>query len=150
MSIIIANGLLVTEAAYLYSDLITDNPIVPDKVCVFSYSSIDGNGAYVGLKGYIGSDIPFDELIPIFDNAGSAKILKSGTMVTDYVFVYTVTNGDIAALGNDIVVAQVIVNNEMFPASVIYSAYPLSSGDTITLTGLPTITFVSSLKFLLI
>lgn len=145
----IFNELVLKEAVYLYTDILALNPIIPDKMSVFTYDSIDGNGAYEELKMYIGSDIPFDELIPFPIGSNDGKILKSGTMSSDYVFIYTVTAGDIATLGSNIIVSQVIINNELFPASVIYEDYPLSDGDTITLTGLPAMASVSSLRFIL-
>lgn len=143
----ILSGVVVTEAIELKSTLDSVNPIIGQDQMQLSYDSI-ASGVYQGVRARVGPG-NWNDLTDVFNNSGSNKLLKSVTMTVDYQYVYTVSAGDIAALGSNIIVSQVIVNNEMFPASVIYSDYPLSASDTITLTGLPAMASVSSLRFIL-
>lgn len=141
------NGVRVIEAIELKSTLDTNNPIIGQDEMQLSYDSIV-SGVYQGVRARVGPG-NWNSLTDIFNNAGSAKLLKSVTMTSDGVYVYTVLAGDITSLGSNILVAQVIINNQLFSASVIYGTYPLSAGDTITLTGLPPMADVSSFKFIL-
>lgn len=152
MSIVIANGLMVTEAAYLYSDLVTDNPIVPDKVSIFSYDSIGSDGEYVGLQMYIGSDVAFEFLQPFPAPVASGKIPKAfpgSAMPADSIFQYTLSAGDITALGATIQVTGFLINNARFLADWLFSANQgsLTAGDTITFTGLPAKIDVTLINF---
>lgn len=146
--IVLANGLIVLEANYLYSDLIADNPVVPMNMAICSYNSIDGNGAFVGLKRYIGSDITFDKLIPMFSGSRT-PLFKSVTPITDYVYTYTLTSGDISALGNKIEVSGFLLNNINHPATWEFSADQgsLTAGDAIFFTGLLAVADTNSITF---
>lgn len=154
MSIIVANGLLVTEAYYLLSDLVSDNPVVPRGVSIYSYGSIGGSGEYLDVKGYLGSDIVFNNLIPIFSNSSNKrpKAVAGSAMPADNVYTYTLTSGDIAGIGPSISVIGILVNNECFPASFSFSGNQgsLIAGDTISFTGLPAKADVTTLNFVLI
>lgn len=145
----ILNGVIVLEAIELKTTLDTTNPIIAQDQMQLSYDSIDGvTGAYIGVKARVGPG-RWNDLTDIFNNAGSGKLLKSLTQTVDYAYVLTLLSGDIAAIGNNIGVLSVLVNNQIWPATINYSNFPVTAGDTITLTGLETVANTTSLNILL-
>ncbi len=70
-------------------------------------------------------------------------------MSGDSVFQYTLTSGDISALGATIQLSGLLVNNENSNATYDFSANQgsLNPGDTIDFTGLPLQSNVTSITF---
>lgn len=146
MSLIIANGLLVKEAYYLYSDLVSENPVIPAGMAIYSYDSIGADDQLVGIKGWLGSDVEFNFLEPIYNTVGNTSLVKTATMTTDFVYEYTVLAGDISDLGSNLTLSEVIVNKEKSFANISYENFPISAGEKITISGLPLVSQVTSLK----
>ncbi len=147
------NGVQVLEAVELESTLITDNPFIAANQAILSYTAIVG-GVYTGLKMYVGPG-NFNDLIPVFATPSGGKepkIVPGSSMPTDSVYVYTLSAGDINALGATIDVVGFMVNGVKFDPEYVYSGTQgaLVAGNTITFTALPLKADVNFLTFSLI
>lgn len=144
------NGVRVIEAIELKTTLDSVNPIIGQNEMQLSYDSIDGTtGAYIGVKARVGPG-RWNDLTDVFNNTGSNKILKVPTQTIDYAYTYTFIAGDITALGSNIGLAMVLVNDAIWPISATYSNFPVSAGDTLLITGLETVANTTSLKLLFV
>jgi hypothetical protein len=88
-------------------------------------------------------------------SAAGAKIPKAAIgddMPSDNVYAYTLLSGDISSLGTSITIIGFMINNSDFPCSYSFSADQglLTAGDTITFTGLPAKSAVTTINFALI
>lgn len=140
------NGVVVREAIALKATIDADNPLIGPDEMQLSYDSLSGIN-YRGVRARVGPGNWLD-LEDIFSTAGSYKIPKTGTMISDYVYVYTILASDILALGAEIAVSQILVNGQQ-QGKANFSNFPVVAGDTITLTGLETISGTTSLNFTL-
>lgn len=141
------NGVVVSEAIDLESTLISNNPIIGQDQMQLSYSSIV-SGVYQGVKARVGPG-HWNDLTDIFNNSGSAKILKSPTQTIDYAYTLTFSSGDVAALGANIAILMVLVNKQVWPATIVFSNYPVTAGNTAVVSGLETLANTTSLDILL-
>lgn len=152
-------GVIYQQQYFLRADLEAQfDYYIPEKVIVYCYDLIGSNR--VNNKAKIGpgfwnenpgvwTALPF-----MFESGGSgAKVplnLTSGAMSGDYVCVLTVLQAWIDVIGGNIGVAQISINKVGHPFTPIFSAYPMSVGDTITIIGLETIADTSTLDIILI
>lgn len=143
------NGVVVKEAIELKSQIDTDNPLVGPDEMQLSYDSIDPvTGVYIGVRARVGPGRWLD-CTEVFNNAGSAKLLKSPTQTVDYAYTLTLSTGDISALGANVSILMLLVNAVVHPFVATFSNYPCSASDTILFTGLETVADTTSLQILL-
>lgn len=142
------NGVRVVEAIELKATLDTNNPPIGPDEMQLSYDAIV-SGVYTGVRARVGPG-NWNDLQDIFNNAGSAKLLKTPTQTIDYAYTLTFSSADIIALGVNIGIAMVLVNKIVWPATIVYSNFPVADGDTATITGLETVANTTSLQILLV